>query len=58
MRLLFETHLGIWPEVKLWLFTPYFLSLKYFQLAKFELGGVGMISYSSNDVLALRETDP
>jgi hypothetical protein len=38
MRLIFDTDLGIWPEVKLWLSTPYFLSLKISQLAKFELG--------------------
>jgi hypothetical protein len=38
MRLIFETDLGIWPEVKLWLSMPYFLSLKISQLAKFELG--------------------
>jgi hypothetical protein len=38
MQLIFETDFRIWPEVKLWLSTPYFLSLKIHQLAKFELG--------------------
>jgi hypothetical protein len=38
MRLIFETEFGIWPEVNLWLSTPYFLSLKIYQFHKFELG--------------------